>query len=158
MDGLEDSSVDWEDEQELASWSAFDDGDNGRQEPPGKAPKLSSKAFSLDFSSHGSHQKNNSDHFDIVISGLGWISVRASNSGIRGGLPSTRPVATVTVSAPLGTLKLLRTPPLLPFEEGHRGGKRGDGQHQAVSRPKHFSKKRVWTPVHQRVPKTKRGY
>jgi hypothetical protein len=156
-DGPEGFSMDWGDVEELGSWSAVDD-DGGGQGPACKAPKLSSKVFRLDFSSHEHHQKNNSDNFDIAISGLGWVSVRASDTGnTTANSSSSMSVATLTVSAPLGTLKLLRTPPLLPFEDGHRAGKRGGGVKLARKRAKHFSKKRVWTPAHKRVSKKARG-
>ena len=157
VDGPESFSVDWN-TKELGTWSAVDDGGSG-QGPVCKAPKLSSKVFSLDFSSHEHLEKKNGDHFDIVISGLGWVSVRASDAGnTTAESSSSMSVATLTVSAPLGTLKLLRTPPLLPFEDGHQAGRKGNGANLGRKRAKHFSKKRVWTPAHQRVSKKKRGY
>ena len=112
-------------------------------------------------------QNQKGDLMDLVISGLGWSDFSPSSSGlmfrcfplpaynlslalgnrvsIRGDHP-----ATLTVSAPLGTLKLARSPPLLPFEDTSRKG----GHSAKVQRkPKHHTKKRVWTPAHKRVSK-----
>jgi hypothetical protein len=68
------------------------------------APKLSAKEFQYDSATMttGSHR---GDCMDISIAGLGWISLHGEGR------------ARVAVHAPLGTLKVARSPPLLPFEK-----------------------------------------
>jgi hypothetical protein len=159
------------------SWSAFPlDGADGSSMNGGgqgqqamRAPKLSKKDFRLDFSDDGRGRvSHKGDMFDLVISGLGWVSIRAApaasldSSMATGEDPasSSSTLATISVSAPLGTLKLLRTPSLMPFEDGGRaaGHRRGrGGQAARVQRKKHFTRKRTWTPAHKRVSK-KRAY
>ena len=86
-----------------------------------RAPKLSSK----DFAFEGSVSGQRGDAMDIVISGLGWLSLSGAGS------------ATLKVSAPLGTLKLARRPSLLPF---------ADAREKRQAAPKHRTRGKRWKP------------
>ena len=86
-----------------------------------RAPQLSSKDFTVEGSASGQR----GDAMDIVISGLGWLSLSGAGS------------ATLKVSAPLGTLKLARSPSLLPF---------ADAREKRQAAPKHRTRRKRWKP------------